>query len=240
MKKYVIPLLLFSTLVFFMTPSLFAFDSNAKGYVEGGMEVNVGRSFLTVLPDEPTTQAEDPEVNYQLNHNWDGFSLASGYYLNNYLSLGISFNFSSIFLQKIESNEERSTDQKQADLPPSGDYMLNINKVRTLINIAYHYNIMDNLNLFVTPAIGFDSNFIDYGSRHTADAFTGVSKLFNIALKLSAGGIYYLSDTVYTKGTISYNYAGPMFNGKSLDYIYRGKAHTPWIQFGMGIGTRFK
>ncbi len=250
MKKYVIPLLLFATLTFLMTPSLFAVDNTKKGYVEGGVGLSNGKTitaqhmnqnFISNLnaryadSNHPNTH----QTSYELKNDPMDLNLEAGYYLNSYLSLGFTLGYLNLELKELRDYAlDSSTGAFAKTSDPS--IVLNVTKLRALINVAYHYNIMEELNLFVSPAIGFDSNFVNYNSDHAEDAFTELAKGINFTAKGAVGGIYYISDTIYTKGSISYNLSSPMFHGVSTKHLlsYKGKVHT-WEQFDIAVGTRF-
>ncbi len=62
--------------------------------------------------------------------------------------------------------------------------------------MGYHYNINNAFNLFVSPAVGFDVNFINY-TGNNEDAYR------DIASQVSLGAIYNIKDNVYCKSNIS-------------------------------------
>ncbi len=267
MKKHI---LFFTLALFLIMPStLFAFDSNAKGYIEGNIGLSIGDTTSNV---KPLKEGQD-QINAIIRRKYPSLPQALGYYItdekskmktnplnlnteigyyiNKNFSFGVSFDYNSF---EIKDTSGSIIEQDYSSLSLLGSptetvitkeqssVTVKIKKFRSLINMAYHYNISDKFNLFASPAVGFDVNFINY-TDDNEDDYGDIASQFSLGAKLSLGAIYNIKDNIYCKSNVSYNYSSAVFDGTVKEsgintFEYEGKSHM-WTQFNVGVGTRF-
>ncbi len=248
MKKYILFFTL--ALALLMPATLFAFDNSAKGYIEGNIGLSVGKTTTTTTTSLRSTADNiglSESIKDEMKPNPLNLNAEIGYYINKSFSLGFSFGYNSFKLTETMIGSLSMTDDNpltsllgKANLDISGNPTVNISKFRSLFNIAFHYNINNAFNAFVSPAIGFDVN------TQKDNTFNYIPDPFSFDAKLSLGIIYNIKDSLYCKTNVSYNYSRGIFDtlldGVTEDddgtFKYEGKSHM-WTQFNVGVGTRF-
>ncbi len=246
MKKYILFFTL--ALALLMPATLFAFNSRTKGYIEGNIGLSVGKT-TTNSTGVITSSVKDEMKTNPLNLNAE-----IGYYINKSFSFGFSFGYNSFELTETTIGTETTADDtsltsllgtanKAGVLDSPGTLTVNINKFRSLFNIAYHYNINRKFNVFLSPAIGFDVNT----QKGNNNAFDYIPDPISFDAKLSLGIIYNIKGSLYYKTNVSYNYSrgilDTVFDAVTKDsddspFKYEGGSHT-WNQFNIGIGAFF-
>ncbi len=154
----------------------------------------------TDIPDHIDNKLRTIINNYNLEnsiHLLLALNLAMGYYINDSFSFGGSLGY-------------------RGDRGYSAEDYLAL-----LVNMAYHYNVNDKLNVFISPAIGFDINTKKSTIEHP----------FSFDTKLSFGAIFKIKNNWYIKTTLSGNIANPVRSNDSKSHL--------WAQFDEGFGRFF-